>query len=629
MSLQLNSQLSSFAEVLFDIAGIVDFITNSIVIYLILWKSSNMKTFRYYLLYFQFCTLILDLYLAFLMKPIPVFPVIGGYTNGILYSLFGVNAHFQMGIQIFLMGIQEIAIGCTFLKKHQSIVPVTGKHRLKKKSYWMLIVFSHFFVFAMVVMFQFSRISGQQQINYMRNNFPELEHLLKTHPSLEVCDRVQNPIILYSLLIFFVGILFALFLVSGLSLDMFLALKRHKFSGSKQNMNQHREIFRSIFAQFAVISLCFLPPLTALLFLILEVPNTQGFLPASLHSILVMSLQLNSQLPLFAEVLFDIAGVLDFLSNSIVIYLIFWKSANMKTFRYYLFYFQFCTLILDLYLAFLMKPIPLFPVIGGYTNGILYSLSGVKAHFQMSIQIFLMGIQEAAIACTFLKKHQSIVPVTGKHGLKKSTYWLWISFFHFIVFVIVVMFQFSRIADQQQIDYMRNNFPELEHLLEIHPSLEVYDRVQNPIILYSLLLLLAGILFALFLISALSLDMFLALKRHKFSGSKHNMNQHREIFRSIFAQFAVISLCFLPPLTALLFLILEVPNTQGTLFFKLLGSRSSDKELSVWSSAMVCTFSFHSFLGALVFILTYPPYRRTVFGCCRKKRKSPKISAIS
>uniref|UniRef100_A0A1I7TXP9 Serpentine receptor class gamma n=1 Tax=Caenorhabditis tropicalis TaxID=1561998 RepID=A0A1I7TXP9_9PELO len=168
MQLDLSTQLPKVASYLFDVAGIVDFLTNSLVIYLILWKSSNMKTFRFYLLYFQLTTAVMDFYLAFLMKPIPVFPVIGGYTEGILYRFFGLSAHYQMTIQVFLMSVQEVSILCAFLRKHQSIVPITKTKEWKKTYYWGLIVMAHSITLVVVILYLFSNVTREQQLEYIQ-----------------------------------------------------------------------------------------------------------------------------------------------------------------------------------------------------------------------------------------------------------------------------------------------------------------------------------------------------------------------------------------------------------------------------------------------------------------------------
>ncbi|EFO94975.1 hypothetical protein CRE_08867 [Caenorhabditis remanei] len=168
MELHLSPQLPSFATLLFTIAGIVNSLTNSIVIYLILWKSLSMKSFRYYLLYFQLTTVVVDFYLNFLMKPIPIYPVIGCYTTGILYNVFGVSSHIQMMILIVLIGFQDVAIYIIFLRKHQTIATIGQRRKIRKLYYWGSIGFDHLYVFVAALFFHLGKISKEQQAEYIR-----------------------------------------------------------------------------------------------------------------------------------------------------------------------------------------------------------------------------------------------------------------------------------------------------------------------------------------------------------------------------------------------------------------------------------------------------------------------------
>ncbi|KAF1753641.1 hypothetical protein GCK72_020198 [Caenorhabditis remanei] len=202
--------------------------------------------------------------------------IIGGYTTGIMFNVFGVSSHIQMTIQIFLMGIQEVAIFSAFLRKHQSIVTINRRLELKKFVYWGLIVFFHFIMSSFVIFFYFGSITKEQQNSYIKKNLPNLEQVLATFPSLEIYDREVNSLVIVSfgLMILFITLLFVG--ISVLSFQIFSTLKRHKKTTSNRNINQHRAIFQAIFAQFSVISFCFIPPIFVVILLILEVPNTQG-----------------------------------------------------------------------------------------------------------------------------------------------------------------------------------------------------------------------------------------------------------------------------------------------------------------------------------------------------------------
>ncbi|PIC24015.1 hypothetical protein B9Z55_017505 [Caenorhabditis nigoni] len=275
MKVDLHPQLPAVLTVLLDISGTVDICTNSLVVYLIIFKSPALKSFRYYLLYSQLNTAVVDVYLAFLMKPVPIFPAMGGYTTGILATWFGISSHVQMTIMIFNMGMQAVAIFQTFLAKHQAIVSIDRRRVLRKLFYWGLVGIGYFLTIVTIVLYYLGDISKEQQVEYIRKNIPELEQILMSHPSLDIYDRNANPLILYACCMLFFGPVLGFTSVSVLSFDIILILRRHKSVSSNRNIKQHRDIFRSIFAQFLVISFCFLPPTTVIIFIIFEVPNTQ------------------------------------------------------------------------------------------------------------------------------------------------------------------------------------------------------------------------------------------------------------------------------------------------------------------------------------------------------------------
>ncbi|PIC24014.1 hypothetical protein B9Z55_017505 [Caenorhabditis nigoni] len=199
----------------------------------------------------------------------------GGYTTGILATWFGISSHVQMTIMIFNMGMQAVAIFQTFLAKHQAIVSIDRRRVLRKLFYWGLVGIGYFLTIVTIVLYYLGDISKEQQVEYIRKNIPELEQILMSHPSLDIYDRNANPLILYACCMLFFGPVLGFTSVSVLSFDIILILRRHKSVSSNRNIKQHRDIFRSIFAQFLVISFCFLPPTTVIIFIIFEVPNTQ------------------------------------------------------------------------------------------------------------------------------------------------------------------------------------------------------------------------------------------------------------------------------------------------------------------------------------------------------------------
>uniref|UniRef100_A0A8R1HZQ4 Uncharacterized protein n=2 Tax=Caenorhabditis japonica TaxID=281687 RepID=A0A8R1HZQ4_CAEJA len=307
-----------------------------------------------------------------------------------------------------------------------------------------------------------------------------------------------------------------------------------------------------------------------------------------------MHIELNSNFQYVETILFNIAGCIDFCANSLLIYLILFKSATMHNFRFYMLYFQASTFLVDIYLTLLMKPIPIFPVIGGYTIGLLSTVFHVSSHIQMTVILVLMSVQVVAIWCSFLRKHQTIVSIDGRKVLGTKTYWSLIVLPHFGVITGSLMFYFSNISKEEQIQFIRNNIPQLGSQLAQLPCLQIYDRVGKPIVIYSLLVLLFQETFFFTCVFVLAIDIFTTLRNNHVTVSSGNMGKHRAMFRSLFAQFIVLLFCFLPSCVGIIILIFDIPYIQEV------------------SGALLCIYSIHSFLGCIVMIFTYQPYWNTI-----------------
>ena len=118
----------------YHVIGIISLMFDTFSIYLVLFKSSKIDNFRYFLLNFQVSRLsekekimsirllvfqlacaVTDVQLTFLMQPVPLYPLVSGYILGFL-SHFGVTTHNCMvGLDLFYLLIAFISTA-RFLK---------------------------------------------------------------------------------------------------------------------------------------------------------------------------------------------------------------------------------------------------------------------------------------------------------------------------------------------------------------------------------------------------------------------------------------------------------------------------------------------------------------------------------
>ncbi|CAO4366451.1 unnamed protein product [Caenorhabditis nigoni] len=77
----------------YHISGSIALILNLLVVYLIVFHSGKLDTFRFYLLTFQMVCILTDLNLTVFMQPVGLFPIRAGYCNGIFSRLFNWSSH--------------------------------------------------------------------------------------------------------------------------------------------------------------------------------------------------------------------------------------------------------------------------------------------------------------------------------------------------------------------------------------------------------------------------------------------------------------------------------------------------------------------------------------------------------
>ncbi|EFO88673.1 hypothetical protein CRE_06409 [Caenorhabditis remanei] len=76
--------------------------------------------------------------------------------------------------------------------------------------------------------------------------------------------------------------------------------------------------------------------------------------------------------------------------------------------------------LLDFHLTCLMQLIPLFPILAGYTVGILAEWFDIPAHFSVIITMFITAAQLESLIFCFEKKHQAIATALNVHIIPKS-----------------------------------------------------------------------------------------------------------------------------------------------------------------------------------------------------------------
>ncbi|CAO4366575.1 unnamed protein product [Caenorhabditis nigoni] len=80
----------------FHVIGVISLNFDVFSVYLILFKSNQVDSFRFFLLNFQIACMFTDIHITFLMQPVPLYPLMGGYALGFLATRYSKTKGFDI-----------------------------------------------------------------------------------------------------------------------------------------------------------------------------------------------------------------------------------------------------------------------------------------------------------------------------------------------------------------------------------------------------------------------------------------------------------------------------------------------------------------------------------------------------
>uniref|UniRef100_A0A1I7UKX3 Rod shape-determining protein MreD n=2 Tax=Caenorhabditis tropicalis TaxID=1561998 RepID=A0A1I7UKX3_9PELO len=190
------------------------------------------------------------------------------------------------------------------------------------------------------------------------------------------------------------------------------------------NFKRHKAAVHSLMAQFIASTVLLIPPLTYMFV------STNGSSQIAIQSILaVFSLRstvnatvlvattppyrrflLRCQMseidfsePRWLILYYRIIGFSSLLLNTLGFYLLVFQNSKLGNFRFYLIGLQVACTFTDIHLSLLMQPVPLYPLLAGYTVGLLSKYFGVSAHVCAMITGFVALIQLESLTLCFGK----------------------------------------------------------------------------------------------------------------------------------------------------------------------------------------------------------------------------------
>ncbi|EGT33262.1 hypothetical protein CAEBREN_04480 [Caenorhabditis brenneri] len=306
-------------------------------------------------------------------------------------------------------------------------------------------------------------------------------------------------------------------------------------------------------------------------------------------------------IPYWLIIYYHCIGTVSLIFDAFSIYLVLFKSEKIDNFRYFLLNFQISCCVTDIHITFLMQPVPLYPLVAGYTLGLLPRL-GATSHFSMCIMIGCIIYQIESMIFCFIQKHQGIARPLQKMHIPNILVKLIFCLFAFYTCAVVVLYSRACVPSEKNIEYLEKNFPEYIAGFNSLPNYTICEADEYFVKVVIFAVSCGVITFILFCI--ILGNIFRMLKILKLKISVVSYKKHKVRVWSLLAQFATSAVCFVPPLFFVFVIMVGMDGAQVIVLFILV---------------IAC---FHSTLNVSVLIITFPPYRKYVTFVLWRGRKS-------
>ncbi|EFO88843.1 hypothetical protein CRE_06393 [Caenorhabditis remanei] len=250
-------------------------------IYLIVFESSKIDDFRYFLLNLQVKSIVSiqhlilltsRLFVAFSMQPVLLYPLVSGYIMG-FSRYFGGTMYSCLLICIALIVYQVESIVFCFIRKHQTIANTLKKYKLPKWFVWSLFIFFVTALVLLIVFFSRTTVDQDKRFEYINEHFPQYLTSYQSLPnfSIYVADNYFITVVLTAVS---AGI-FSFSILCLIIVNIFRMLSILKTQISASNYQKHRVAVWSLLAQFATSSVCFVPPIFYVFIVLIGVNGAQ------------------------------------------------------------------------------------------------------------------------------------------------------------------------------------------------------------------------------------------------------------------------------------------------------------------------------------------------------------------
>ncbi|EGT32250.1 hypothetical protein CAEBREN_23457 [Caenorhabditis brenneri] len=214
----------------------------------------------------------------------------------------------------------------------------------------------------------------------------------------------------------------------------------------------------------------------------------------------------------------------------------------------------------DIHLTFLMQWVPLYPLMGLYTLGILGSWFDVSPHWSLLIAGCVVIMQLELLVICFMKKHQAISIISRSYALPK-----YMEYTYNIMCILSIpsgglYFNSIRMPKDEQWQFIGRIVPQYYNQFQSLPNFDVYEKNSRFYVIFGCFgfLVISITVSLIFLI----LSIFRMMRKLKIQISAMSFQRHAEAIRSLTVQSATCLFCLAPPVLLSVFVYFEVENSQ-------------------------------------------------------------------
>ncbi|PIC34168.1 hypothetical protein B9Z55_013901 [Caenorhabditis nigoni] len=297
---------------------------------------------------------------------------------------------------------------------------------------------------------------------------------------------------------------------------------------------------------------------------------------------------------------YRIHGMFALVFNILGVVLIMKNPRIVRLYRGFMLNMQILSLLADAQTTLLMQPVYIFPIIGGYTNGVWWNVFRMSSHLQMGIFLLFLYLQVASIVCAIVTKYH-VVSNIGNASNRPLLFWIFVIFYHSCAFLIFGIFCISYLTKEQAFNLVKIKFPNAMNIFRVE-NVEVYDMEVNKWMIMTTSMIIAMLTSSLLISLYFSIRLLRTLRSKRLVISARSFRGHQIAVTSLMAQATIPFIVIIIPIgTIVYFFVQIVPNSQGI------------------SNIMMAIYSFHSSLSTAVMIISTPQYRKMI----RRGFKSP------